>query len=101
MMRVGVKTEAVWLAKDMRGGSNRDWQRCQMAPQRCGEFRVRCCDGVLHSSKEGIVHRIRSRTTGLTAEGTSMGMWGDGPFESDGGLDEVFALINHLTSKIE
>ena len=30
-----------------------------------------------------------------------MGMWGDGPFESDGGLDEAFALLKHLSSKIE
>src|SRR5262245_961425 len=30
-----------------------------------------------------------------------MGMWGDGPFESDGGLDEVFALLGHLTGKVE
>jgi hypothetical protein len=28
-------------------------------------------------------------------------MWGDGPFESDGGLDEVFALLDFLTAKIE
>jgi hypothetical protein len=30
-----------------------------------------------------------------------MGAWGDGPFESDGGLDEVFALLNRLTDKVE
>jgi hypothetical protein len=30
-----------------------------------------------------------------------MGAWGDGPFESDGGLDEVFALLDHLTTKVE
>jgi hypothetical protein len=28
-------------------------------------------------------------------------MWGNGPFESDGGLDEVFALLDHLAGRIE
>ena len=30
-----------------------------------------------------------------------MGAWGNGPFDSDGGLDEVFALLDHLTTKVE
>src|SRR5262245_1527463 len=37
----------------------------------------------------------------LTKEKTPMRMWGDGPFESDGGLDEVFALLCHLTGRLE
>jgi len=30
-----------------------------------------------------------------------MGAWGDGPFESDGGLDEAFALLHYLIGKVE
>jgi hypothetical protein len=30
-----------------------------------------------------------------------MGQWGDGPFECDGGLDEAFALLDHLVGKVE
>ncbi|MGL4423324.1 MAG: hypothetical protein ACRCZF_21885 [Gemmataceae bacterium] len=30
-----------------------------------------------------------------------MGDWGDGPFENDAGLDEVFAVLDNLITKIE
>jgi hypothetical protein len=30
-----------------------------------------------------------------------MGAWGDGAFECDGGLDEAFALLGHLSLKVE
>lgn len=30
-----------------------------------------------------------------------MGAWGDGPFESDGGLDAAFAVLAHLTAAVE
>jgi hypothetical protein len=30
-----------------------------------------------------------------------MGQWNDGPFDNDGALDQVFALLNHLLEKVE
>jgi hypothetical protein len=30
-----------------------------------------------------------------------MGQWNDGPFDNDGALDQVFALLNHLLDRVE